>query len=116
VTAVVGCAFLEGGNAADRSAALSCDSRGRLVYHNVSAYLSITNFLAGKMAFAFHSAQCASLSAEAPYLNVGRKRTTHMIVQRLILSPWMCKDPSRTPYCWPWWCRQPHMLISGSSA
>lgn len=47
VTAVVGCAFLEGGNAAERAAALTCDSRGRLVHHNVSAYLSITNFLAG---------------------------------------------------------------------
>ena len=47
MTAVVGCAFLEGGNAAERAAALTCDSRGRLVHHNVSAYLSITNFLAG---------------------------------------------------------------------
>ncbi|CAL8466179.1 g5715 [Coccomyxa elongata] len=49
VTAVVGCAFLEGGNASERSTALTCDSRGRLVYHNVSAYLSITNFLAGRL-------------------------------------------------------------------
>lgn len=47
MTAVVGCAFLEGGNTSERSTALTCDSRGRLVYHNVSAYLSITNFLAG---------------------------------------------------------------------
>ena len=28
--------------------ALSCDSRGRLVFHNVTGYLSITNFLAGE--------------------------------------------------------------------
>lgn len=48
MTAVVGCAFLEGGNAAERAAALTCDSRGRLVHNNVSAYLSITNFLAGE--------------------------------------------------------------------
>ena len=41
------CTFLEAANGAERSVALSADSRGRLVFHNVTSYLSITNFLAG---------------------------------------------------------------------
>ena len=47
VTTVVACTFLEGSSSAERSTALSSDSRGRLVFHNVTSYLSITNFIAG---------------------------------------------------------------------
>lgn len=65
MTAVVGCAFLEGGNAAERAVALTCDSRGRLVHHNVSAYASITNFLAGARPLSYsadwlHDFSCTS--------------------------------------------------------
>ena len=47
VTAVVACCFLESGASSERAAALTADSRGRLLYHNVSAYLSLTAMLAG---------------------------------------------------------------------
>ena len=47
VTTVVACTFLEGSSSAERSTALSSDSRGRLVFQNVTGYLSITNFIAG---------------------------------------------------------------------
>ena len=43
VTAVTSCCFLEG----QSMMALSADSRGRLVFHNVSGYLSLTAMLAG---------------------------------------------------------------------
>lgn len=48
VTTVVACTFLEATSSTERSMALSSDSRGRLVFHNVTGYLSITNFLAGQ--------------------------------------------------------------------
>lgn len=56
VTAVVACCFLEGGGGnagggggggAERAAALTADSRGRVLHHNVAAYLSLTSLLAG---------------------------------------------------------------------
>ena len=43
VTAVTSCCFLEG----QGMMALTADSRGRLVFHNVSGYLSLTAMLAG---------------------------------------------------------------------
>ena len=49
VTTVVACTFLEGSSSTERSTALSSDSRGRLVFHNVTGYLSITNFIAGSV-------------------------------------------------------------------
>ena len=45
---MVACTFLEASSSTERTMALSCDSRGRLVFHNVTGYLSITNFLAGE--------------------------------------------------------------------
>lgn len=42
------CTFLEASSSTERATALSCDSRGRLVFHNVTGYLSITNFIAGE--------------------------------------------------------------------
>lgn len=50
VTAVVAVAFLEGGASSERCAALSADSRGRLLFHAVSSYLSLTAMLAGARA------------------------------------------------------------------
>ncbi len=48
VTTVVACTFLEASSSTERTTALSSDSRGRLVFHNVTGYLSITNFIAGE--------------------------------------------------------------------
>ena len=45
---MVACTFLEASSSTERTTALSCDSRGRLVFHNVTGYLSITNFIAGE--------------------------------------------------------------------
>eukprot|EP00891_Asterochloris_glomerata_P005110 jgi/Astpho2/5110/Aster-x0236 len=45
VTAVTSCCFLEGPS----MMALTADSRGRLVFHNVSGYLSLTAMLAGSL-------------------------------------------------------------------
>eukprot|EP00884_Botryococcus_braunii_P022622 jgi/Botrbrau1/9043/Bobra.0376s0020.2 len=45
VTAVIQCAFLEG----QAGGALTADSRGRLVHHNIHAYLSLTAMLAGRL-------------------------------------------------------------------
>jgi hypothetical protein len=57
VTAVVAVAFLEGGASSERCAALSADSRGRLLFHAVSSYLSLTAMLAGARA-GMHTCSC----------------------------------------------------------
>ena len=59
MTAVVACCFLESGAASERTAALTADSRGRLLHHNVSAYLSLTAMLAGRKGTRFLARLCA---------------------------------------------------------
>ena len=56
VTAVTSCCFMEG----QSMVALTADSRGRLVFHNVSGYLSLTAMLAGAAAFLVSQSRATS--------------------------------------------------------
>ena len=45
MTAVVACCFLESGAFLESAAALTADSRGRVLHHNVSTYILFTAML-----------------------------------------------------------------------